>query len=133
MFWFDVEDRNSYYNLLIKLKLTRCDAKYSYITGVCMKVKNLNGTSSNTCKCKSWLKHWVNYNSSGDTQLPSYCGEESCTNEPEVGAHVQKDSQTDSSWYILPLCKSHNNKRGETLNKYSGVSLAPANVSNTCG
>ena len=95
-----------------------------------MKVKNINGTSENTCKCGSWLDHWKKF--SGQS-LPSYCPEAKCIQEPEVGAHVQKDSSTDKSWYIVPLCSTHNAKTGESLEISDSISLASANVSETCG
>ena len=75
-----------------------------------MKVKNINGTSDNTCKCGSWLDHWKKF--SGQS-LPTYCPETKCIQKPEVGAHVQKDSSTDSSWYIVPFCKTHNGGNGQ--------------------
>ncbi len=95
-----------------------------------MKVKNINGTSSNICKCGSWLDHWKKFS---NQSLPSYCPEEKCTQKPEVGAHVQKDSSTDSSWYIVPLCKIHNAKKGESITISDNIKLVSANVSNTCG
>ena len=95
-----------------------------------MKVRNINGTSDNTCKCSSWLNHWEKF--SGQA-IPTYCPEKTCTQKPEVGAHVQKDSSTDNSWYIVPLCKKHNGETGKSLEISDSVKLASANVSNTCG
>ena len=95
-----------------------------------MKVTNINGTSDNICKCGSWLSHWKNF--SGQS-LPSYCPESSCTQAPEVGAHVQKDSTTDMSWYIIPLCKKHNGETGKSITVSDSIKLVSANVSNTCG
>lgn len=95
-----------------------------------MKVKNLNGTSDNSCNCGSWLKHWENF--SGQS-LPTYCCESSCMNKPTVGAHVQKDSSTDESWYIIPLCSTHNADKGQTLEIQSSTKLVSANVAATCG
>lgn len=95
-----------------------------------MKVKNINGTSQNTCKCGSWLQHWKNY--SGQS-LASFCPEVGCTKKPEVGAHVQKDNSWDNNWYIIPLCSSHNSMHGSSLSVSDTVNLAPANVSETCG
>jgi hypothetical protein len=94
-----------------------------------MRVKNLNGTSDNTCKCGSWLKHWKNF--SGQT-LSSYCSEKSCTSKPEVGAHVQKENSFDTNWYIIPLCDEHNKKTWGSLEIVDSVALVSANVSNTC-
>jgi hypothetical protein len=95
-----------------------------------MKVKNINGTSDNTCKCGSWLEHWKNF--SGQL-LPSYCPEQSCTKKPEVGAHVQKDNSTDSSWYIVPLCTTHNAEYGKSIDISDSTKLVSANVAETCG
>jgi len=95
-----------------------------------MKVKNINGTSAKTCKCGSWLNHWKNFNGQS---LPNYCPEVKCTKKPEVGAHVQKDSATDSNWYIIPLCQTHNAKTGESLEISDSIKLVSANVSETCG
>lgn len=94
-----------------------------------MKVKNINGTSDNSCNCGSWLAHWKNY--SGQL-LSQWCAEANCINQPEVGAHVQKDSR-DAAWYIVPLCREHNSKRGATLDLVPAAVLVSANVANTCG
>jgi hypothetical protein len=95
-----------------------------------MIVKNINGTSDNTCKCGSWLNHWKNF--SGQT-LPTYCPEARCLNKPEVGAHVQKDTTADSDWHIVPLCKTCNAKTGQALSVSDSITLVSANVSKTCG
>lgn len=95
-----------------------------------MKVKNINGTSDNTCKCGSWLDHWKKFS---DQKVPTYCPETICTQKPEVGAHVQKDGSTDTSWYIIPLCAKHNGEKGKSLTVSDSVKLVPANVNNTCG
>lgn len=94
-----------------------------------MKVKNINGTSGHTCKCGSWIKHWEKY--SGTTS--SFCQAIGCYNTDVVGAHVQKGgNSTDQSWFIYPLCNSHNQHKGE-LEVSSSYALIPANVSETCG
>ena len=95
-----------------------------------MKVKNINDTSARTCKCGSWLEHWKNFSG---TALPQWCPENSCVKKPEVGAHVQKTDSTDESWYIVPLCATHNAKTGESLEIVGSVVLVSANVSQTCG
>ena len=97
-----------------------------------MKVSNINGTSDNTCNCGSWLNHWKKYNS-GRQAVPTYCPVNSCYSKAEVGAHVQKDSYSDKSWYIIPLCSEHNRKISGSLDVTDTVSLASANVSETCG
>jgi hypothetical protein len=94
-----------------------------------MKVRNINGISDNACRCVSWLKHWKNFGG----QPITYCPVVGCLEKVEVGAHAQKDSTTDNSWYILPLCKKHNGKTGESLDISSTWTLVSANVSKTCG
>jgi hypothetical protein len=94
-----------------------------------MKVNNINGTSGKTCKCGSWLNHWKNF--SGQS-LPSYCPEVKCMQKTEVGAHAQKDSSTDTNWYIIPLCKTHNAETGKSLYIMDRMKLVSANVSQTC-
>lgn len=94
-----------------------------------MKVKNLNGTSDNTCKCGSWIKHWEKF--SGKS-TPTYCCVNSCTGKDLVGGHVQKDSSTDKSWYIIPICKTCNGKQGEDLDISDTTVLVSANQSETC-
>lgn len=95
-----------------------------------MRVTNINGTSPNTCKCGNWLEHWKNY---GRQPLPRYCPEKTCMQQPEVGAHVQKEGSPDRGWYIVPLCRSHNGQTGTTLEVSDNVALVSANVGETCG
>ena len=92
-------------------------------------VKNINGTTDNTCKCASWLDHWKKF---AHESLPRFCSEEKCTGAPEVGAHVQKADSAGDAWYIVPLCKTHNAGTGESLTILD-VELVSANVSQTCG
>ncbi len=95
-----------------------------------MKIRNINGTSDNTCKCGSWLDHWKKFSG---LSISIYCPVLSCYEKTEVGAHVQKDNSTDNSWYIVPLCKSHNAEKGKSLEVGDSTKLVSANVSETCG
>ncbi len=90
------------------------------------KVKNIIGTADNECKCGSWLDHWENF--SGYSAV--MCSENSCFNSDLEGAHVQKISLFDDSWYIVPLCKKHN-KSKEILNVGTTI-LVSANKNKTC-
>jgi len=94
-----------------------------------MKVKNINGTSELDCTCGSWLEHWKNFSGA---DLSTYCYEKSCIKAPTLGAHVKKDSSTDTAWYIVPLCDSHN-KKSESLELVDSAVLVSASVSHTCG
>lgn len=93
------------------------------------KVKNINGTSTATtpCKCGTWIKHWETF--SGKYAI--CCSEVNCTTTRNlVGAHVQKTTP-DMSWYIIPLCDSHNKTKGE-LEISSSVVFVSANKSESC-
>jgi len=92
-----------------------------------MKVKNINGTSQNKCKCGSWLNHWEKF----AKKSASYCSESSCISKQLVGAHVQKADSKDNNWYIIPLCSYHNNHKGEL--DIGNTILISANVYETCG
>ena len=94
-----------------------------------MIVRNISGTADYACSCGSWLKHWEKY--SGQN-LPTYCPEKNCLNKVLVGAHVQKDSILDNSWYIIPLCQEHN-KSAKSLEVANYIKLVSANRSGTCG
>jgi hypothetical protein len=93
-------------------------------------VNNVNGTSDNTCKCRSWLEHWSKF---GGGILPPSCREKVCTKNLEFGTRVQKDSFKDKGWYIVPLCKDHNGQTGKSLDIMDGTTLVSADVSQTCG
>jgi hypothetical protein len=94
-----------------------------------MKVKNINGTSKNTCRCGSWLSHWKKFSG----QSPNYCPAIGCMRTDLVGAHVQKGGwDLDQNWYICPLCNEHNQHQGE-LDLSEIYRLVSANVSETCG
>jgi len=95
-----------------------------------MQVKNLGGTSERTCKCGSWLNHWMAY---GGGRYVGMCKESVCRNQATVGAHVQKVGTTDMSHYIVPLCQEHNQQEGVSIKLMDGTVLVPANVSGTCG
>jgi len=93
-----------------------------------IRVKNINGTSDNTCKCGTWLKHWEKF--SGKTA--GLCTEIRCQNKAEVGAHVQKSYSSDSSWFIIPLCTAHNNMKGQEIDVMDGTTFISANTKETC-
>lgn len=92
------------------------------------KVKNINGTSKNNCNCGSWLQHWKNYSG----QNAEYCSEKLCLEKAElVGAHVQKSDSKDMSWFIIPLCKTHNKSTGD-IEIMDSRKLVSANIKETC-
>jgi hypothetical protein len=51
--------------------------------------------------------------------------------KPELGAHVQKDSDTDTNWYIIPLCVKHSIK-AEFLEIVDTATFVSAHVNDTC-
>ena len=92
-----------------------------------MKITNINGTSDTTCKCGSWLQHWINFSG----QSITYCPVGSCIKTDLVGAHVQKADSDDKKWYIYPLCSTHNKSSGK-LEVSDSYKLVSANKSETC-
>ena len=97
-----------------------------------MWVQNVNGSSdrSPTCpKCGSWKQHWLNY--SGARVWPEHCSVKGCTNPAHDGAHVQ--FRHNGNWYIVPLCKACNGKRGQSLELCDDTRTASANRAETCG
>lgn len=89
------------------------------------RVKNKNGTSGLSCNCGSWLNHWERY---FDAHAGA-CAAVDCRKSAEVGAHVILDSIFDKKTYIIPLCKSCNQRTGYF---YVDGYIAPANVAKTC-
>jgi hypothetical protein len=94
-----------------------------------MKVKNINGRRQNSCKCGTWLDHWVKV---CGLPLPQHCAVSTCIGKPQLGAHVQKDSVTDTGWYIIPLCVKHS-VRVSSLEIVDTTKLVSAHVHETCG
>jgi hypothetical protein len=93
-----------------------------------VKVKNINGTTDNTCACGSWLEHWKKF-----SNVPlEYCSEQSCAMVDLVGAHVMKAYGDDDNWYIIPLCKRHNKLKGQDLDVVVSTVFVPANTKETC-
>jgi hypothetical protein len=94
-----------------------------------MTVKNLNGTSdSKKCSCGSWLKHWENY---AGRETP-FCAEKICSEVATDGAHVQKESENDSHWYIIPLCHKHNTQAKKELEITDYTKLVRATDRDKC-
>lgn len=93
-----------------------------------MKVKNINGTSQNSCSCGSWLQHWRNYSG----QQANICRAAGCSRSDLAGAHVQKDVNYDNNWYIVPFCTMHN-RTSDTIELVAGTVLVSANKKATCG
>ena len=93
-----------------------------------MKVKNINGGRQNSCKCGTWLDHWAKISG---RPLPQHCSEARCMAKPVLGAHVQKDSSTDTDWYIIPLCVKHS-IRAESLEIADTTTFVSAHVGDTC-
>ena len=93
------------------------------------KVKNINGTTDNSCKCGSWLRHWEKYGGI----MAGLCVEKSCTQNVEAGARVLKgDGSADESWYIVPLCKEHNALLGKEIEIRVSAKMVPADTKETC-
>ena len=76
-----------------------------------MKVKNVNGSSRFPAPTgyNSWLDYWKAQTGKSVT----YCSVDGCTGRDLVGAHVQKANSTDKCYYIVPLCRSCNQRTDE--------------------
>lgn len=71
---------------------------------------NENGNDRTPSGFDSWKDFWEQHTK----RCFSTC---SCCeiNKAEVGAHVTKCNSYDHNWYIVPLCKGCNNKRGQNI------------------
>ena len=94
-----------------------------------MHVKNLNGTAQYRCNCGDWYTHWRKFSG----QIANRCVVIGCNSIDLVGGHVQRENHHDSSWYVIPICRACNGRRGQSLNIFDKCKLVSANVSNTCG
>lgn len=73
-----------------------------------IEVKNLNGTGKYKAYNKgynSWKDYWI-ANNMGMSWF--YCTVHGCYEFATDGAHVKKVGRSDNSWYIVPMCHSHN-------------------------
>jgi len=94
-----------------------------------MKVRNLQEEPhSPTCGCKSWIKHWEN----NYRRNAGICSALNCSNNAEVGGHVQKRNVDDDNWYIIPICKSCNGKHGHEYEVKMDTTFISVNVTNQC-
>jgi hypothetical protein len=92
-----------------------------------MKVKNLNGATPNKSSSGTWLAHWEKCSG----QKADMCFAYGCVNTPSVGGQVQKDSPSDKSWYVIPLCDDCNKKKGQDLDIWDTAKLVSVNVIET--
>lgn len=77
------------------------------------KVKNVNGSSrfASPSGYNSWLDYWEDKNG-----IAWRCSATDCHKRGRgdlVGAHVQRVSAFDLSWYIVPLCRGCNARTDE--------------------
>jgi len=108
-----------------------------------MVVKNLNGHAVPPCGCGSWLSHWRRCGKPSEAfSRRQSCSVVVCNNPIEQGGMVQKEVLEgmralgmvgDASWYVVPLCRECNGRRGATLTVEDGCGLASARVEETCG
>ena len=92
-------------------------------------VKNIQGTSTHTCACGSWLQHWANFSGK---PVPKQCVASGCSKPASVGGHVQLVGATDRHWFIIPICTDHN-AQADSYHIRGTTIVVPANVSETCG
>lgn len=90
--------------------------------------KNKNNTGERSCKCGTWKKHWLNFSKK---EWPEKCSVEGCNSKPTLGAHIFNHYDNTKKEYIAPFCAECNAKQ-EMFNLKGGVTLVPANKSETC-
>jgi hypothetical protein len=93
-------------------------------------VRNIAGTSANSCWCGNWIAHWRL--ATGSKRLT--CSVVGCLTQAQVGAHVQiDDGRFYRHWYIVPMCRAHNiHHNYATMFIHRSVTLIPANVRDSC-
>jgi hypothetical protein len=87
-----------------------------------MRVRHLNDTRQITYSRQNWLVHWEKISG----QNAYLCFVKDCINRPTAGGLVQKDSQTDQRWYIVPLCSDCSKKTGQDLDIWDQAALVRA-------
>lgn len=97
-------------------------------------LKNENGTSTRpNCACGSWIDHWEKLSG----LKAGICSVDGCNLAGTEGAHITRPKAKDEDYrmhsFIVPMCKAHNGKHGETLISKSGITFVWANVQKTCG
>lgn len=87
---------------------------------------NKNGTGTRTCKCGSWMDHWIKFSKES---WPTSCSVANCSSPPTLGAHIINPEVQGER--IVPMCYSCNGLDTQ-FNLKGGVSLVKANTSETC-
>jgi hypothetical protein len=88
-----------------------------------MKVKNLNGSETVDASA-SRLAAWERLSG----QNAFMCFATGCIKRPSSGGRVQKDSATDKSWYLIPLCDECSRKSGQDLDIWDGAPFIPVHA-----
>ena len=88
-------------------------------------VRNINGSSDNRPPrgYSSWKEYWEDKKK----RKFSYCSCVSCVEKAAVGGHVKKVNGT-NSWYIVPICISHNNLPSTYSYEVKDDDLLPVNL-----
>lgn len=76
-----------------------------------MKWKNVNRTANRNVP--DGYESWLDFYEKESGKSAKSCKVKYCTNDATDGAHVKKVDSIDNSWYIVPLCRSHNHDRAE--------------------
>ena len=93
-------------------------------------VQHIKGSSevSPKCKCGSWIKHWEKF--SGKTR--DKCSVVGCTEAAMEGAHIKIVNGTINSWYIMPVCESHNPPTNKKATVKSNTVFVPVRKDWAC-
>jgi hypothetical protein len=88
-----------------------------------MKVKNLKGSETGDASA-SRLAAWERLSG----QNAFMCFATGCIKRPSSGGRVQKDSATDKSWYLIPLCDECSSKSGQDLDIWDAAPFIPVHA-----
>ena|SRR5207253_2403614 len=92
-----------------------------------MLIKNANTPAIKDCGCGSWLNHWSKFSG----QFVRMCIVKECNNYDMIGSHIQKADSSDTTIYIIPICKEHSESE-QVLEIFDDIALVSANVKKTC-
>lgn len=99
-------------------------------TATKIQVENRPITSGRTCSGGlTWKEHWQAHME--NIPWPKLCVVDECYEDAEHGAHVFKTSDT-SKTYIVPFCRSHNNRYNDDKKMVSGFWLVSATDHSPC-
>lgn len=129
LLWDICEDVQETISVEVAPVLSEALENYSFKSWI---VQNVKGSSERSPKCPNcgpWIQHWKILTG----KEPKRCAVHHCKETANlVGGHVKSAAEKEGGWFIVPLCRDHNNKPGR-YNIIKDTPQAPANVAESCG